>query len=465
MLGLEDRGTEGGYFCTPKGAVCIGWPGVDGIHFCFVRGHRETVFAVSPMNTPGTCVHPVAGSFRDFLRLLLSCSAAALEQMWQWSRETFCEFVKHDIRTEPELHQLPRLAEAYGLRPMADPYGYVTRLQQDFREESLSFPEEYDELRREKEAERPWCVCFGGSHAMPGWEVVLNRTFDWEGQQWQLLSGYICEEGLVADFAVPVKRSDMEAYLDRWLFLEEMGMTPEQQEQAEQENPFLLDVQVFASINGEACGDIQGEFFYWNPLKEDQDTQALQWLTHYGLDQQTGWIFQRCHWSHRWQGKELVSLKLRLREEPRQSTGMTFHAAAGDAIAFIRPSTGQHHTLFIEEVLEEQAKHGRMAELELPDRCRTITWRVEPELPQGVLTIRDRGPGDRPRSLAGGRGVSCVGIIGGTDGPTAIMFSAPEGPEKHVSVSCLYFELPEQTNWQLVFREPRRMEKEIEVFP
>ena len=48
------------YFCTPKGARVFGRSGVDGIHFCFVRGFGETVFAVSPMNGREDCVHPVA---------------------------------------------------------------------------------------------------------------------------------------------------------------------------------------------------------------------------------------------------------------------------------------------------------------------------------------------------------------------------------------------------------------------
>ena len=49
-LGIE-QGREGPvYFCTPKGASIIGWAGVDGVHYCFVRGFGEMVFAVSPMS-------------------------------------------------------------------------------------------------------------------------------------------------------------------------------------------------------------------------------------------------------------------------------------------------------------------------------------------------------------------------------------------------------------------------------
>ena len=68
------------YFCTPKGASIFGWTGVDGIHFCFVRGFGEMVFAVSPMNGSRDCVHIVARDFPDFLRLRLAVGdSAALE--------------------------------------------------------------------------------------------------------------------------------------------------------------------------------------------------------------------------------------------------------------------------------------------------------------------------------------------------------------------------------------------------
>ena len=68
-LSVMRREDNDPYFCTPKGASIFGWAGVDGIHFCFVRGFGEMVFAVSPMNGGGDCVHIIARDFRDFLRL------------------------------------------------------------------------------------------------------------------------------------------------------------------------------------------------------------------------------------------------------------------------------------------------------------------------------------------------------------------------------------------------------------
>ena len=70
-LSVMRREDNDPYFCTPKGASIFGWAGVDGIHFCFVRGFGETVFAISPMNGGKDCVHVIARDFNDFLRLLL----------------------------------------------------------------------------------------------------------------------------------------------------------------------------------------------------------------------------------------------------------------------------------------------------------------------------------------------------------------------------------------------------------
>lgn len=42
--------------------------------YCTIPEFGEMIFAVSPMNF-GDCVHPIAHSFEDLLRLLLSCGS------------------------------------------------------------------------------------------------------------------------------------------------------------------------------------------------------------------------------------------------------------------------------------------------------------------------------------------------------------------------------------------------------
>ena len=93
QLGLLPADDSGRYFCTPRGAEIIGRAGVDGVHYCFVAGYGEMVFSVTPMNLPGEYVHPLARTFEDFLRLLLSCNSLdVMEQAYRMDRAAFdCE--------------------------------------------------------------------------------------------------------------------------------------------------------------------------------------------------------------------------------------------------------------------------------------------------------------------------------------------------------------------------------------
>ena len=131
------------YFCTPKGARVFGRSGVDGIHFCFVRGFGETVFAVSPMNGRENCVHPVAKSFRDFLRLLLALhDAAAIEQAWQWNAAQLEDFEQKHPSSEAQRAVLNRIARTFGLRPMAEPWKYIHTVQAGFDYGKLRFSQD-----------------------------------------------------------------------------------------------------------------------------------------------------------------------------------------------------------------------------------------------------------------------------------------------------------------------------------
>lgn len=99
-VGVELREDNTNYFCTPKGASVFGWAGIDGIHFCFIRGFGEMVFSVSPMNTSPDYVHPVAENFTDFLRLILACGdVAAVEQAWMWNEAQFEAFLNENPTT------------------------------------------------------------------------------------------------------------------------------------------------------------------------------------------------------------------------------------------------------------------------------------------------------------------------------------------------------------------------------
>lgn len=46
-LGIERRTENIPYSCTPKGASILGWAGVDGIHYCRIRGFGDMVLPLA----------------------------------------------------------------------------------------------------------------------------------------------------------------------------------------------------------------------------------------------------------------------------------------------------------------------------------------------------------------------------------------------------------------------------------
>lgn len=130
LIGLEQGDAEGGYFCTPMDARVIGWE--NSIHYCFIRGHRDMVFAVNPESGADRYVYPLAMNFKDFLRLVLACgSTTAPEQIIGWSRSQFESFLHSEDNAIRPAQQtvLDTLQAKLKLSPMEDPYGYVKTVQ------------------------------------------------------------------------------------------------------------------------------------------------------------------------------------------------------------------------------------------------------------------------------------------------------------------------------------------------
>lgn len=145
-IGLEKGNEDVNYFCTPVGAKIIGWEGVDGIHYCFIEGFKEMVFAVNPMSCCDRYVYPLADTFEIFLRLILSTnSATTLEQIILWNKKEFEQFLaSEDSRILPEqLEILNTLKSELNVTPHPQPYEYVKELQLTFDYNKIIFSEEY----------------------------------------------------------------------------------------------------------------------------------------------------------------------------------------------------------------------------------------------------------------------------------------------------------------------------------
>ena len=263
-LSVMRREDNDPYFCTPKGASIFGWAGVDGIHFCFVRGFGETVFAVSPMNGGKDCVHVIARDFNDFLRLLLATGdSAALEQAWQWDEAQFDAFLAENPPTDEQKAVLSQISTVFSLTPMERPWQYLRKLQAEFDLSKLKFTEDFYDPEMNGDApeqKTDWKVYFDGSfwghhgRERAGREVPVQKWFSWAGRDWFVPSVYVCSKGIVVDFCMRTEASALHGFMKKWGIDpesdESIDFTRDEREQMEREHPLSLGFTPSLTLNG-----------------------------------------------------------------------------------------------------------------------------------------------------------------------------------------------------------------------
>ncbi len=506
LLGLEQGDVHGGYFCTPVGAEVIGWEGVDGIHYCFVKGFGEMVFAVNPSNPAGKNVHPLARSFEDFLRLILACGgAAAAEQAWMWNRGEFDGFLETYPPEGEQRAALDALRDKLALTPMDDPYGYIREVQSSFDCGKIPYSREYYDLTPEEPQEPPekpeWKVYYDSGfgshhwgHDRPGKEISLNKTVSWGGRVWHIPAAYVCGKGLVVDLCMEIEPDSLRAFVEKWEGTPDRRLTQEEQEQMDAENPMTVDYDPKVTVNGRELRGRSGQGSGWVPMScrpdgeqgehTQQDWENIWLMEHYGLDQEKGWMFWREAFPWATKTKPVVkTISLSLEQGPAAIPGPRFTVSgAGDTVEFTHPVTGEAHTLTVVEYEAQEVDLSGMPDSEgwdYPTHCTAMAYVVEPELPRRALTVRDNGQGDSPRPKpleelgamtaiggADGPASACsIGIIGGADGPTVILLSSGKSGHSRAAHSALRFEPPEKIEWKMVFHHQAVEGMTLELLP
>ena len=456
-LGVMMQGPFENYFCTPKGARIFARSGVDGIHFCFVRGFGETVFAVSPMNGRDGCVHPVAKSFRDFLRLLLALhDAAAIEQAWQWNAAQLEDFEQKHPSNDEQTAALDRLVFTFRLRPMAEPWKYIHTVQSGFDYGKLRFSAEfYETLGDTTEQTKPWKVTFTGgfwgAKGPAGKEISLGTSFSWGGEEWLVPAAYVCREGVALDICRRVPVEKLVSFRKKW------ELSPENDAsdwnaakyiRARAENPFEGRFSAELTVNGQILRRKHSCALCWDPLyPEGNDRESKHVREHYKLGELDGWYIERI--SFPWKDKKktaVKSLRLCLREDPADVPGPEFTPERSeDAMTFQLPGKPETYTITARAIHDEPLPfYGQT--LYTTELAYTIT----PEPPEGSLTLRDFA---EPVVLSGGD--PSIGVIGGADGIVAF------GSGRDTVCSQVRREEKRRVTWTLVFREKRLEDKTV----
>ena len=392
-LGLCREPRRSDYLCTPKGARVIGWAGVDGIHYCFLKDFGETVFAVSPSNLPGQQVHPVARNFGDFLALLAACHGLdAVEQAWGWSEEDFHRYVESQ-EANPALEEaLEVLSRKLGVEAMAEPWRYLRAVQAGFDVESIPYTKAYlRELAAVQEPEEDWKVCDLGTDEA-GFAHAIEKRVRWAGEDWYFPAWYECRSGLVLDGCAAVSHKAVERYMRRW---QEAG-TEEARRAMEAEDPLEMHAEFSMEYGGVTLRQGHTSCRYWLPGISEEKS-ARRWVEHYHLDEAQCWALWRVTFP--WPGEGQPGLDkafLTISGEPEE-----VHLAAfsdleeGEKITFVHPVSGVEHTL---EVLERER-----GEVEVPGEtgivwprwCEQVRVRIEPPIPE--VRLEDWAESDSAR--------------------------------------------------------------------
>lgn len=493
-VGVGRREDNTPYFCTPKGASIFGGAGVDGIHFCFIRGFGTMVFAVSPMNIAPDFVHPLAKDFSDFLRLLLSCGdAAALEQAWQWDKAQFESFLRDNLPSQEQQQILSELAEKMKLSPMEQPWEYIKSLQASFDYSRIKYTEDYYDADMNPTVELAlpeWKVYFDGnfwSHhgkGRAGTEIRIDKQFDWAGHRWVIPASYSCSKGLVVDFCMQVDADKIRAFMGKWHLDPENdsceNFTREQQEQIDLENPLVLDFRPTLTVNRKTLQTNHGCAVCFNPCLPDGEFNELEakWAAdHYGLDTTFGWTI--CRWAFLWRNKrrpQIETLALTMKQQPYWLSGPHFKThAPGDSFTFSHPVSGKTYTLTVQELEKQILPKNRFGSdrYVYPTHYVVMSYTFMPE-PEEKIIIQDCADSDKPLAIATAdvpfsptarNDAVCVGIIGGADGPTAMVVGGDKREGKLCAAcSALHFEpIHEDIEWRLRFSSSQFAEESFSL--
>ncbi len=246
------------------------------------------------------------------------------------------------------------------------------------------------------------------------------------------------------------------------------------------------------------------------PKRRFHEPETKEVMEYYGLDESFGWIIGRSAFS--WVGSrrpEIKKLFLTMEQLSGQIPGPHFKIhKPGDTFTFVHSVSGMKYTLTVQEIKQQSiSEKGFDSERWLYPRhyvemsytmspepddsitifdCLTVqeikqqsisekgfdserwlyprhyvemSYTMSPE-PDDSITIFDCHEGDKPMEILSdedsldpvSKGVRSVAVIGGTDGPVAILPGVARRGKLHRAYSALHFEnIQEDVEWRIVF--------------
>ncbi|MBP3322575.1 MAG: hypothetical protein J6M16_00100 [Clostridia bacterium] len=490
-LGFLKYKDENRYFCTPVGSKILYNAGVDGIHLVKIKAFGEMIFIVSPCADAPRFVHPVAESFEDLLRLIISgCDFAALEQAYIFTREGFYGFLKENEYGAEQKAVCEKLKEKFDLTPIDDPYAYIKNLQNNFDYGKIKYNRDYYEWAPEEPdyKETQWKVYFKGnlnskrpknSKEHKGKEFAVNKSLDFMGKKIFIPSFYLCSKGIVLDLIAECDTDAYKEFYEKYCFYNEYEPDEETRLNMERENPLNLNFSNVLYINGEKTLNYSSVGASYLPESEDyanyNEPFIHGFLKHYELDSNKSYIIRRFSFEFKGNKKPVIKdLNLKFKSDPVSYPVEKITVPDEKEISFTNPKTKAKHTLKILSCENESFPINFRDELSYPDKALLVNYTVSPDFESRALSLIDTKRSDQPKRIKKEKYApeathdAVIGIIGGADGPTAISVSRPIKKEaeikSHQAVSSLHFSEVKSAEFRLVLSLNDNMEDEIKLY-
>lgn len=287
-----------------------------------------------------------------------------------------------------------------------------------------------------------------------GREVVVGKSFPWNGCICHVPAVYLCDEGLIVDFCIQAEREKYRAFLAKWrdLFERERngGKIPAKDiARFEAENPLDRMFETSVRVNGKPLRYKGGNGMQWIPkdlipiMCDEIDIRPF--MLHYGLAEDQVWQFRRDLYFWDAEGApELKTLEVTLSQRPKMHPSTEFAMPkVGECISIQNPLDGGTHILMVTEVRQEQIRHFIQEDLLFPEHCHVIGYSLEPELPKEVFFLADTAEPDQPKRIGS------KSVIGAAIGA---IVSSHEKPEGRYAASSMHFEPVKDVIWQAQFR-------------
>lgn len=237
----------------------------------------------------------------------------------------------------------------------------------------------------------------------------------------------------------------------------------------ELDNPLCLHFNPRLELNGRELRTSHGCAVTYNPCLPDGmgiELEAKWAVEHYGLDTSYGWVI--CRDAFPWEYKrrpEIKTLSLTMEQQPVSIPGPHFTVKApGDSFSFVHPVNQTEYTLTVQELEQHtlpKNSFGSGRQI-YPTHFVEMHYTLSPEASEKI-TINDCDDSDKPLEImpsddslapSASSDAACIGIIGGADGPTAVVI----GPQGKTCAACsaLHFEpVQHDIEWRFTFHEKR----------